>query len=273
MATTTTLESMIPRIVTWLRAQGEAHHALADAMEEAVLGQPAPTPARTSLLVPAYFRDADPPAPSQWERLYAAAAKVDITVIANPASGPSTSKTWAGIMARIFSTPRMKAIGYVSTDYARFTTKLAAAITADIAEWYRLYPGVVGIFFDEQAKGPEHVGKYKVWFDDVHARGGRVWSNPGLACDPGYRSAAGADTLVLWEKNAASGVPTLPPWAKDAPDEACAGLVSICDEATMASYLPKMEMEGYRQVFFTSEPRWSGGLGSGFDRLVALVSS
>lgn len=252
----------IQAFVTWLRGNAALNRALADALADT----PAPAK-RGAMLVPLYSRDV-----GEWDRLFAAGARVDVVAIANPNSGPgvTASAVWSAIIAKGTAAPGVTMIGYVSTRYGQ---RPPGEVTADIAAWYRLYPSIGGIFFDEQAKEPAMVARFAAYFADVKARGGYVASNPGVACDPGYL-AAKPDAIVLWENTAGAGSPTLPTWAALASDGVCAGLVHHCPDASLPTVVAAMRATGFGLVFATSSPgpgTWSA-LGSGFPALVAALA-
>lgn len=117
------------------------------------------------LLVPAYFYPAGAGLKA-WDALLDSASKTPLVAIVNPASGPG-KKVDANYMAIFTKAKKSKAIpiGYVPLGYAKRSTD---EIKADVDRWLEFYPGVRGIFFDEQPSGAEHVRFAREVF--AHAR-------------------------------------------------------------------------------------------------------
>ncbi len=255
-------------LARWLRSVSDASRAFADA----ITASPAPTASKLSLFVPAYFRDT-----ALWDRLFAeAAAGHEVVAIVNPASGPGTTAStfYRGIVDRAAAFTTLITIGYVSTDYGKRAT---VDVENDITRWHTLYPGIKGIFFDEQPRDLLNVSKFKHYFSLAKIRGGFIASNPGTSCDPGYYDPTIVDALVLWEKAGSSGAPTLPAWAEALPNTACAGLVQECSDVQLAAYVPEMAKNGFGRIFLTSGVPGSaagtwGSLGS-FDKLLAAMAA
>jgi hypothetical protein len=123
-----------------------------------------PKPTAPHLLVPAYFYPAGDGA-MHWKRLLASASQAPIVAVVNPASGPG-KKTDANYLKVFTQAKKTKItlIGYVSTSYGKRSLK---DVQADVDQWKRLYPGVTGIFFDEQASSEDLVDYYIALPDHV----------------------------------------------------------------------------------------------------------
>lgn len=161
-----------------------------------------PPAQRPGIVIPAY---ADPnQGTGIWRGAVWAAGRLPgrLIVIANPDSGPGAARqpeytTWiAAVRER-----RGRVIGYVATGYGR---RPASAVLADVARWYRFYPMLSGIFFDEVAGTKAGIGHYRR-LSAALARdhpGALVVENPGAATLPGYLRAPahpGADIVCTFE--------------------------------------------------------------------------
>ena len=153
---------------------------------------------RVRLLVPAYFYPADEGLKS-WDRLLKAPARGDLVVIVNPASGPGdkVDPNYVRIVGRAAKAD-LTLVGYVATRYGK---RPAADVKADVDRWTDLYPGVRGIFFDEQNSGPDFVDYQGELCDYVHKKDGLklVVSNPGTTCAAGYLTRPAADVCCVFE--------------------------------------------------------------------------
>jgi hypothetical protein len=147
--------------------------------------------------VPAYiYPEAD--GRKEWQRLMDAASKVDVVVIVNPDSGPGIERN--SDYTAVFSESRirgLKLIGYVSTLYAR---RPRAEVKNDVDAWVRLYPQIVGFFFDQQPREAEHVGYYAELRDYAKEklRDALVITSPGIPCDEAYFAQAISDATCVF---------------------------------------------------------------------------
>ncbi len=179
---------------------------------------PAPTAEQAAqmptlrLLVPAYFYPASKGL-THWDNLLAAADKVPIVAIVNPASGPGrrVDPNYVAIFDRAKQT-KIRLIGYVSTSYAKRTI---ADVQADVDGWLKLYPGIQGIFFDEQTSAAEHVPYYAALYKYVREEKklSLVVTNPGTVCDEAYLSHPAADVVCLFENRTPFTADRLPEWS------------------------------------------------------------
>ncbi|MBY0232290.1 MAG: spherulation-specific family 4 protein [Gemmataceae bacterium] len=186
------------------------------------------------LLVPAYFPV--PAGKASWDALIAAQGKAGIIAIVNVgegkgkgvAGGPFIPKGWdAAVVRKHYSDVLGRAakkgvrlVGYVST--ARGTRPLADA-KADLDEWKARFPGVSGVFLDEQAVGtPDKPGAAKdalPWYKALRAH--------ALA---GFGKAA---LVVSNPGNTGSRPDDLRPYAEEV-----AGLVVMYEGTRLADYAP-----------------------------------
>lgn len=167
---------------------------------------------RVTLLVPAYFYPAGERL-QDWGRLLAAADRVPIVAIANPASGPgkAADPNYEKVLALAKRAERLTLIGYVTTSYAK---RPAAEVKADVDAWLRLYPSIEGIFFDEQASGGQHVDYQAELYEYVRKTHGLslVVTNPGTTCDEQFIARPAADAVCLFEGPKPYGAGELPGW-------------------------------------------------------------
>lgn len=164
------------------------------------------------LLVPAYFYPAGE-GRAHWDNLLAAADKVPVVAIVNPASGPGrrVDPNYVAIFDRAKET-KITLIGYVSTSYAK---RPIADVQAEVDMWLKSYPGIQGIFFDEQPSAAEHVSYYAALYK--HVREERklslVVTNPGTVCDEAYFSQPASDVICLFENRTPFTADRLPDWS------------------------------------------------------------
>ena len=165
-----------------------------------------------ALLVPAYFYPSDAGL-KQWDALLEASKDVPIIAIISPASGPGTKAdaNYAKVFERV-KKAKATLIGYVTTSYGK---RPLADVKADVDTWLRLYPGIQGIFFDEQASDAAQVDYYAKLYAYVRKAKGLslVVTNPGTTCDEGYLKRPAADTACLFEGHEGFDKFRLPGWA------------------------------------------------------------
>jgi hypothetical protein len=162
--------------------------------------------------VPAYFYPGGNGA-KEWDNLLAAADRVPVVAIVNPASGPGrrVDPNYTAIFERAAKAKHLTLIGYVTTSYAK---RPAEEVVAEVDQWLRFYPEIQGIFFDEQASGAEHV-EYQARLYD-HVRTARklklVITNPGTTCYEGYVARPAADAVCLFEGPKPFDAARMPDW-------------------------------------------------------------
>ena len=160
-------------------------------------------------LVPAYFYPTWW-AGSPWDRLNAAAARIPIEAIMNPASGPGTAVNpdYQVAVGQLHAAGG-KVIGYVPTGYGSRPADEILADVSDYVEWY----GVDGIFLDEmgnQSGALDYAALYAN-IKGLAARAGiglHVVGNPGEPFADAEAFIAAADTLVLFEGPYANADPS-----------------------------------------------------------------
>ncbi|GAC1450347.1 MAG: hypothetical protein NVSMB9_34720 [Isosphaeraceae bacterium] len=167
--------------------------------------------ATLQLLVPAYFYPAGE-GDKYWERLFSSPARQNTVAIVNPASGPGdkVDPNYTSVLARA-KTAEVTLIGYVHTSYAK---RPIADVKADVDTWLKLYPGIQGIFFDEQASDPKNVDYQAELYQYVHDTKNLdlVITNPGTVCDQEYLSRPALDACCLFEGMKKADSLDFPPW-------------------------------------------------------------
>jgi hypothetical protein len=167
---------------------------------------------RVRLLVPAYFYPAGAGL-KEWDRLFAAAGKVPIVVIVNPASGPGkeVDANYVKILERAKKVKKITLIGYVDTSYAK---RPLAEVKVDVDQWLKFYRGIEGIFFDQQASGAEQVGYQSALYEYVRKKRGLalVITNPGTVCAEAYLAKPATDAACLFEGAKAFEPAAFPAW-------------------------------------------------------------
>jgi serine/threonine protein kinase len=163
----------------------------------AVSGQPDPA-GSLKLLVPAYFYPAGEGL-AQWDRLLDSPSSSRIIAIVNPNSGPGmvANPDYVKVVDRAKQNG-VTVIGYVSTNYAGRALK---EVKEDVDRWVQFYPGIQGVFFDEQAGDAKKVTYYAALYDYVRVDKGLslVVSNPGTVCAEEYLARPTSDIVCLVE--------------------------------------------------------------------------
>jgi serine/threonine protein kinase len=169
------------------------------------------TPATMRLLVPAYFYPSGEGL-AQWDKLLDSPAAASIVAIVNPNSGPGkvVDPNYAKIVERAKS-KGLTLLGYVST---KFAARPLADVKADVDQWAHFYPGIQGIFFDQQASAAEEVLYYEALYDYVHKewRLPLVVSDPGTVCSEEYVAKPTADIICPVEGAKDFTSYRRPPW-------------------------------------------------------------
>ena len=163
------------------------------------------------LLVAAYFYPAGPGL-KEWGRLIESPARSRTVVIVNPASGPgdAADPNYTSVIAKA-GAAKVTLIGYVTTGYGKRPLR---DVEADVDRWVRLYPGVRGVFFDEQPGGDEHVDYMASLYRFVRDRKrlDLVVTNPGTVCSERYLSRPASDAACLFEGPLTPEGLRLPAW-------------------------------------------------------------
>jgi hypothetical protein len=147
-------------------------------------------------------------------------------------------------------------IGYVSTKYA---VRPLQEVKDDVDRWTKFYPGIQGIFFDEQASKADEVHYYGALYDftrkDRHLP--TVVTNPGTVCAEEYLSRPAADLTCVVEVAKDFGSFQRPSWMKDySPERFAAILCETGNADQMKVILRQMADQriGYCYVTDASEP-------------------
>jgi hypothetical protein len=198
--------------------------------------------------VPAYF---DPhSAATVWQRLLDGGSTVG-EVVLNPASGPGArSRPEYAELAGALTGSGIRALGYVSTAYAR---RSFVDVQAEIERWYAWYR-VGGIFVDEVACGDAEIDFYATISSLVRRHEGHVTFNPGTFSDPAYMQLC--DVLVNWEGNWSTYVSNYlanPTWVGDFPAERFWHIVHGCPNSrAMLQALGLAKQRHAARVYITS---------------------
>lgn len=174
--------------------------------------EPADKAPPVQLLVPAYFYPSGNGA-KEWDKLLAAADRAAIVAIVNPASGPGrrVDPNYTTVLEKGAKAKRLTLIGYVSTSYAK---RPLEEVKADVDQWLKFYPGIQGIFFDEQPSDAEQVDYYATLYKHVREthKLQLVITNPGTICAEVYASKPAADAVCLFEGPQPFDTAKLPGW-------------------------------------------------------------
>jgi Spherulation-specific family 4 len=186
---------------------------LALVLTMATIGPLAETLARADdvvALVPAYFYPTWWVG-SFWDDLNAAAARIPVEAIMNPASGPGTASNPDYVVAVCeLQKAGGKVIGYVPTGYG---FRCADDILCDVSAYLSWY-GVNGIFLDEMGNQPGGLDYVSLYASIKHlgAAAGidlHVVGNPGEPFADAEAFIPAADVLVIFEGPYTNSDPTM----------------------------------------------------------------
>jgi hypothetical protein len=231
------------------------------------------TAPRLRLLVPAYIYPAGEGL-AEWYRLIESAGAAGTVVIANPSSGPGNKvdPNYSKVIERARSKGAV-VLGYVSTKYGARPLRM---VKAEVDRWVSLYPGVQGIFFDEQASAADQVLYYAALYEYVRKDRGLSLAvgNPGALCAEEYLSRPAADVACLVETNKDLSAYRRPAWATHYPADRFAALLSKVETAEqMQQALREMKAAHIGYCYVTDgkgENPW-GRLPSYWDQEVKAV--
>jgi hypothetical protein len=212
-------------------------------------------PARLRLVVPAYFYPAEEGL-EQWDRLIESPGAAVTVVIANRDSGPGTAAdpNYARVLVRARG-KGVTTLGYVRTDYGK---RPLGEVKAEVDRWVRFYPGIQGIFFDEQANAPDQVDYYAALYEHVRKGLGLalVMTNPGGDCAEEYVARPVSDIVCLAEANKDFGTYHRPRWtAKYPADRFAALLYNVSSREQMKTNVLDMRVQGIGYCFVT-DGKW-----------------
>jgi hypothetical protein len=202
---------------------------------------PAADEAPLRLLVPAYFYPAGDGL-KEWEKLIAAhdpARRVEVVVVANIDSG-RPGKAVNADYARVIKQAAAKGVrvvAYVDSGYGKVPLE---QVKGHVADYFRLYPEVSGVFVDQQSSDGALVAPYYAPLRRhvlTLRPGALVVTNAGTVCDERYLSdgkeRTAADVVVVYE-NSEAAMPFArfrpPEWAKKYPPERFAMLAHTSAE-------------------------------------------
>lgn len=224
------------------------------------------------ICVPAYFYPAGDGL-KQWQRLLDSPGQKSMVIVVNPASGPGekADPNYEKIIDQAKKTG-VTLIGYVTTSYAK---KPVAEVKEQVDRWLRLYPGIKGIFFDEQASGADKVDYYAQLYEHVRKtrRLGLVVSNPGTVCAEEYLSRPTCDACCLFEGKAKDKI-ALPAWVDRHVGRVCVLPYKVADADMMRNHLHEIVERKFGFAYITDRGGvnpWDG-LPSYWESEVAAVS-
>lgn len=232
------------------RAGGRGAWAFAAALS-LVLAGPARSADRMGLLVPAYQY---PTLGSLWADCAAAASRVPLVAVLDPASGPGAGvdPTYTAAVGAVRASGG-KVIGYVPTFWATTPPETVLAQVDRYRAWY----AIDGIFFDIMANdaNPSHVAYYAALRESIRARE-RTWlvvGNPGTTTQQGYVS--GADVLCDFEYYGEGYFAFAPePWAHTYPPRHFAHLLhSLSTADSMRAAVSRARALGAGWVYVTQD--------------------
>ena len=207
-----------------------------------------------ALMVPAYFY----PSPgSDWDRLAAAASRVPLVAIMNPASGPGNATVADPQYTRAIRAVRQaggRITGYVSTAYGKRPVNDAKA---DIRRYHDLY-ALDGFFLDEMANdgGTVTADYYSELYGEIRRLKPtyHVTGNPGTQTQEVYLSRPTVDTVVTFENGSGYAGTAIEAWNRRYPSHRfCHLLHSVPreDELTRAVALAQQRNAGF--LFVTDD--------------------
>ena len=108
-------------------------------------------------------------------------------------------------------------VGYVYTSYGQ---RPLQQVKSEIDRWIDFYPGLQGIFLDEQASDREKTGYYRQLYQYVRTTLdlSLVVSNPGTICAEVYFTEPVADIICLYEGPKTVDAVSFPIWIDRYPD-------------------------------------------------------
>lgn len=172
-----------------------------------------PPPASTGTIVPLYTD----PSNSSWTAIVTAKLahpSVPVIAVVNPNNGPDAarSSSYTSGIAKL-QQAGIVVIGYVATGY---TSRGIPAVEADIDRWKAFYPGMQGIFFDEQSNTVGDETFYKTVSQYSKAQGlSFTVGNPGTDTGPSYIGAV--DVGLIYESFGLPATSRLTGWHSSFP--------------------------------------------------------
>ena len=216
----------------------------------------ADTRADLTAIVPAYFYPSGGGLTGYWADLNAAAARIPVTAIMNPGSGPGTFQNSDYVSAvNNLRTAGGKVIAYVSTSYG---SRSSTVVKADIDKYVNWY-NIDGIFFDEMTNSGTNgtLNYYGDLYDYVKAINPtwEVMGNPGTSTTESYLTRPVADSLLVFE-NVGANYPGYTPssWNFNYDPGAIGHLVhTTASQSDMLAYLDLAVQRNAGQVYITND--------------------
>jgi transcriptional regulator with XRE-family HTH domain len=210
-------------------------------------------PPKLSLWVPAYYYP-NGPGLREWDRLIAAATRVPIVAIVNPASGPGdhVDTNIAAAITRARKA-RVRIVAYIGTQYTR---KPLAAVKGEVDTYLRFYPDIQGIHFDEQSSDAKSVDYYAELYRYVREciPDAIVVNNPGTSCAAEYVARPTSDVVCLFERDRAFEEFRPPNWASRFPaSRFCVQAYHVDTEAQMKRALRRAVQLRVGYVYITDD--------------------
>jgi hypothetical protein len=140
----------------------------------------------------------------------AAHPRVRVVAVVNPNNGPNTARNndYATGIDKL-KAAGVEVLGYVATGYG---SRSAAAVQMDMDNWRSFYPGVTGIFFDEQSNQASLVSHYQQLSSYAHGKGFTFTvGNPGTDTSESYMGS-GLDMMLIYESSGLPSATTLGGW-------------------------------------------------------------
>lgn len=207
------------------------------------------------ILIPLYsYPSWYAPATYVWDEVAAAAARVPITAVINPNSGPDggpPNSDYARGLADLRAAG-VSLLGYVATGYG---SRPAAAVKADI-DLYDAYFNLDGIFLDEADNTTHGLAYYADLHAYVHSRSNlhEVVINPGIGTAEEYLATPAADTAVIFEVNAGWSGHVPAAYVSNYPPQRFAVLLyDIPDESGMRAAVDLAVRRNIGQVYVTDD--------------------
>lgn len=207
------------------------------------------------ILVPLYaYPSWYAPAAYVWDDVAAAAARVPVTAIVNPDSGPGggpPNSDYAHGLAELRAAG-VALLGYVATGYG---ARPAADVKADI-DLYDAYFDVAGIFLDEADNTTNGLAYYADLHAYIHSRSNLhdVVLNPGIGTAEEYFSAPAADAAVIYEVGAGWSNHVVAAYVSNHPPGRFAVLLyDIAGESAMRAAVDLAVRRGIGQVYVTDD--------------------
>jgi hypothetical protein len=218
---------------------------------------------KMGIIVPAYFYPADEGLP-YWDALIQAASRVPIVAITNvaPTADQQADPNYLAVIQRAIQAGAT-VIGYIDTAYG---VRPLYLVERDVDLAVRLYPGIQGIFFDEQSDTVWKANYYATLYRYVHSKmeNPLVVNNPGTFCPRVYFDLPTADSTCVFETFGAFSDYFPPDWSLKLPDRRFTALpYAVASVEEMRRNLALAAQRGVGLIYVTDD----GKDGNPWDRL------